>query len=91
VFNGVMDLDAAGPSLSVPAALRKKGKKTRITIKITNMESRHKPELNFLLVASNHGPEAVNQTFLLCTKGSKIAVGSPSINNRIWILTSSCC
>ena len=27
MFNGVMDLDAAGPSLSVPAALRKKGKK----------------------------------------------------------------
>jgi hypothetical protein len=26
VFNGVMDLDAAGPSLSVPAALRKKKK-----------------------------------------------------------------
>jgi len=90
VFNGVMDLDAAGPSLSVPAVLRKKGKKTRITIKITNMESRHRI-MNFLLVASNHRPEAVNQTFLLCTKGSKVAVGSPSINNRIWILTSSCC
>lgn len=55
MFNGVMDLDAADPNLSVPATSKKKGQETRIRIKITNIEV-----MNFQLVASNHGPEEVN-------------------------------